>query len=65
MFLWRKKNRFIYLIHSLENATTYNYDKEEYDKEEYDKKLRCSSTFNDTYLYKAKNLLQSTYNVIK
>ncbi|ETW34762.1 hypothetical protein PFTANZ_04561 [Plasmodium falciparum Tanzania (2000708)] len=25
----------------------------------------CSSTFNDTYLYKAKNLLQSTYNVIK
>lgn len=32
MFLWRKKNRFIYLIHSLENATTYNYDKEEYDK---------------------------------
>ncbi|ETW27697.1 hypothetical protein PFFCH_04822 [Plasmodium falciparum FCH/4] len=37
MFLWRKKNRFIYLIHSLENATTYNYDKEEYDKEEYDK----------------------------
>lgn len=39
MFLWRKKNRFIYLIHSLENATTYNYDKEEYDKEEYDKKL--------------------------
>lgn len=34
-----EKNRFIYLIHSLENATTYNYDKEEYDKEEYDKKL--------------------------
>ncbi|EUR66364.1 hypothetical protein PFBG_04651 [Plasmodium falciparum 7G8] len=85
MFLWRKKNRFIYLIHSLENATTYNYDKEEYDKKLKKKKndiknelnnittdvskmmnqLRCSSTFNDTYLYKAKNLLQSTYNVIK
>ncbi|SOV24397.1 reticulocyte binding protein 2 homologue a, putative [Plasmodium sp. DRC-Itaito] len=117
------KNRFNYLIHSLENATTYNYDKEEYDKKLskyrfiidnfykcFEKKnndiknelnnittdvskmlnqLSCknnlcnteyylininlyllhlnenSFTFNDTYLSRAKNIVESTENLIK